>query len=260
MSVSLPGRANYRLPALLLALSAVATSQWTVAKAEQQKPATPAAAQAPADPFPGLKFRNIGPATMGGRVDDLAVLESNPAVFYVGSVLIDRMSGGAAPAEAARPADAPPRSPSRRDPRTDGLAIVLGAILDGIPESIVLGASLIAGTGVGIPVLVAIAVSNVPEALSASKDLANAGIARSRILGLWFGVAVVSALAAGIGFGVLSGAPQGAVAFIQAFAAGAILAMLSESMIPEAQEIGGRAVGLATSFGFAVAASLSFVA
>jgi ZIP family zinc transporter len=181
-------------------------------------------------------------------------------VFYLGSVLIDRMSG-AAPAEAgAARHDAPPRSPSRRDPRTDGLAIVLGAILDGIPESIVLGASLIAGTGVGIPVLVAIAVSNVPEALSASKDLANAGIARSRILGLWFGVAVVSALAAGIGFGVLSGAPQGAVAFIQAFAAGAILAMLSESMIPEAQEIGGRAVGLATSFGFAVAASLSFVA
>jgi photosystem II stability/assembly factor-like uncharacterized protein len=85
MSVSLPGRAQSRLLALLLALSAVTTSEWTVAKAEQQKPAAPAAAPAPADPFPGLKFRNIGPATMGGRIDDLAVLESNPAVFYVGT-------------------------------------------------------------------------------------------------------------------------------------------------------------------------------
>ena len=174
-------------------------------------------------------------------------------VFFIGSVLIDRLS-------TTTHDPGTTRSGSRRDARTDGFAIVLGAVLDGVPESVVLGASLLAGTGVGIPVLVAIAVSNVPEALSASEDLAHAGIRRSRILALWAGVAVVSALAAGIGYGVLSGASTEAVAFIQAFAAGAILAMLSESMVPEAQEIGGRAVGLATSLGFAVAASLSFAA
>ena len=170
-------------------------------------------------------------------------------VFYGADTLIDHFAGSGG----EQSTDSSDRA------KQAGRALVLGIILDGIPESIVLGASLIAGTGVGIPVLVAIAVSNVPEALSASEDLANAGIRRSRILGLWFGVAVVSALAAGVGFAVLSGAEPGAVAFIQAFAAGAILAMLSESMVPEAQEIGGRAVGLATSLGFAVAASLSFV-
>src|SRR5688500_4340848 len=84
MSSSLPALA--RLPLVAVLVSAVATSGTVVAKAEQQKPAPAAsAAPAPADPFPGLKFRNIGPATMAGRVDDLAVLESNPAVFYVGT-------------------------------------------------------------------------------------------------------------------------------------------------------------------------------
>ena len=149
---------------------------------------------------------------------------------------------------------------SRRDPRTDGLAVVLGSVLDGIPESIVLGASLIGGAGVGIPVLVAIAISNVPEGLSATEDLNAAGFSRRRIVGLWLAVVVASTLAAGLGFALLSSSGPNVTAFVNAFAAGAILAMLAESMIPEAHEIGGRAVGLATSLGFAVASSLSFLA
>ena len=83
MSVRFPGLARLSLAAVLL--SAVATSHSVVAKEDQQRPAAATTAEAPADPFPGLKFRNIGPATMAGRVDDLAVLESNPAVFYVGT-------------------------------------------------------------------------------------------------------------------------------------------------------------------------------
>src|SRR5262245_21639773 len=77
MSARVAGLA--RLPLVLLIAGMLA-----VALSAQQKPA-PAAASAPADPYPGLKFRNISPATMAGRIDDLAVLESNPAVFYVGS-------------------------------------------------------------------------------------------------------------------------------------------------------------------------------
>ena len=83
MSVRFPGLARLSLAAVLW--SAVATSHSVVAKEDQQRPPAAPAAEAPADPFPGLKFRNIGPATMAGRVDDLAVLESNPAVFYVGT-------------------------------------------------------------------------------------------------------------------------------------------------------------------------------
>jgi len=176
--------------------------------------------------------------------------------FYVGSVLIDRM-GSETRSEPDQHGTA--RVSSRRDPRTDGLAIVLGSVLDGIPESIVLGASLIGGTGVGIPVFVAIAISNVPEGLSATEDLSAAGFSRRRIVGLWLAVVVASTIAAALGFTVLSAAGPNVTAFVDAFAAGAILAMLAESMIPEAHEIGGRAVGLATSLGFAVAASLSFL-
>jgi ZIP family zinc transporter len=136
--------------------------------------------------------------------------------------------------------------------------VVLGAVLDGIPESIVLGISLIGTGSVGIPILVAIFVSNIPESLSASEDLARGGMSRGRILTVWIVVALASGLAAALGYGLLETAAPGFIALIQAFAAGAILAMLAETMIPEASQIGGRAVGLATCFGFAVAAALSF--
>jgi len=175
-------------------------------------------------------------------------------VFFVGSVAIDRM-GSTRQGDDGLPDGQ--RLASRRDPRTDGLAVLLGTVLDGIPESIVLGASLIGGAGVGIPVLVAIAISNVPEGLSATEDLTAAGFARRRIVGLWTNVVVASTVAAGLGFALLSAAGPDVTAFVDAFAAGAILTMLAESMIPEANEVGGRAVGLATALGFAVAASLS---
>jgi zinc transporter, ZIP family len=168
-------------------------------------------------------------------------------VFYLGSVGIDRLS----PEQAAGIV-------SKRDPRTSGLALVLGAVLDGIPESVVLGLSLLSGQGVGIAVLAAVFISNIPEGLSASEDLAAAGLQRTRIIGVWALVVVVSALAAAFGFGVLGKMGPHVVVLLDSFAAGAILAMLAESMIPEAYEQGGRAVGLATTFGFAIAAALSF--
>jgi ZIP family zinc transporter len=168
-------------------------------------------------------------------------------VFYVGSLAIDRMSGG----------DGKGRLDSRRDARAGGLATVLGAVLDGVPESIVLGLSLVPGGGVGFPVLVAVFLSNLPESLSATEDLVAGGFARRRVIGLWLVVAIASAAAAGLGFALLDAAPLSLVVGMQAFAAGAILAMLAESMIPEAYEIGGRPVGLATALGFAVAAYLA---
>ena len=171
-------------------------------------------------------------------------------VFYLGSLGIDRLSPEAP--------EAPDGMPSKRDPRTSGLALVLGAVLDGIPESVVLGLSLLAGQGVSVAVLAAVFISNIPEGLSASEDLADAGLKRMRILGVWVLVVVVSALAAAFGFGVLGKMGPHVVVLLDSFAAGAILAMLAESMIPEAYEQGGRAVGLATTLGFAIAAALSF--
>jgi zinc transporter, ZIP family len=174
------------------------------------------------------------------------------AVFYVGSLLLDHMTvRGASRREQRR------QAPASSAEQAQGAAIVLGAVLDGIPESVVLGVSLIDGGAFSVPMLLAVFISNVPEALGASADLARGGVARARILALWATVAVASAAAAGIGYGVFSLAPDEWVAAVQMFAGGAIIAMLAESMVPEAYEKAGRAVGLATAVGFAASAILS---
>ncbi len=141
----------------------------------------------------------------------------------------------------------------------NGQAIVLGALLDGIPESVVLGSTLLAGTGVGFPFLAAVFLSNVPEGLSAARDLKQEGHRPIWIIGLWLGVALVSGLAEALGYGLLGEMGSAAVPLIQAFAAGAILTMLADTMIPEAYADGGSLIGLATAFGFAAAFLLTKV-
>jgi ZIP family zinc transporter len=136
-------------------------------------------------------------------------------------------------------------------------AIVLGALMDGIPESVAIGVSLLGGEGVGVAVVAAVFLSNVPESLSAATGLRKAGHSPRWILGLWTLVAVVSAAAAALGYAVLGDAPADLVAGIQAFAAGAILVMLADTMMPESFKHGGRAVGLVTTLGFALAFLLS---
>jgi ZIP family zinc transporter len=138
-----------------------------------------------------------------------------------------------------------------------GAAIVLGSMLDGIPESVAIGVSLLGGGGVAVAVVAAVVLSNVPEGLSGARGLRIAGRSRRWILALWLGVAAVSALAAALGYTILGGASDGVIAFLQAFAAGAILTMLADTMMPEAFEHGGSAVGLVTCLGFALAYLLS---
>jgi len=135
--------------------------------------------------------------------------------------------------------------------------LVLGAVLDGIPESVAIGVTLLEGGEVGVAVVVAVFLSNLPEAMSAATGLRHAGHGRGSILLLWTLVAVVSALAAAIGFVSLDGASPDLVAFVQAFAAGAVLTMLADTMMPEAFEHGGRVTGLVTTVGFAVAFLIS---
>src|SRR3954464_5334536 len=136
-------------------------------------------------------------------------------------------------------------------------AIVIGALLEGIPESVAIGVSLLGGGGVGAAVVAAVFLSNVPESLSAATGLRKAGHSTPWIIGLWTGVLVISAAAAGIGYAVLGGASADVIAVIQAFAAGAILAMLADTMMPEAFEHGGSVVGLVTVVGFSAAFLLS---
>src|SRR3954452_13077295 len=139
-----------------------------------------------------------------------------------------------------------------------GTALALGAFLDGIPEQLVLGISLAAGEGVGVGLLVAIFVSNLPEAIGSASQMRTAGRDSRTILRLWFAVAIVCVLACVAGYALADAVSDNLKAAIDGFAAGALLVMLVDSMIPDARK-SGRAAGLVTTLGFAVAAALSDV-
>lgn len=182
----------------------------------------------------------------GGTLPVALGLAVGALAFFAGDQTLDRLG-------AAR------RGPLVAKAGTNGSAIVLGALLDGIPESVVLGSTLLTGAGVGLPFLAAVFISNFPEALSAASDLRREGHKPMWIMGLWIGVALVSGLAAALGYGLLGMMGSGAIPLIQSFAAGAILTMLVDTMIPEAYRDGGNLTGLATVFGFATAFLLSTV-
>jgi zinc transporter, ZIP family len=137
------------------------------------------------------------------------------------------------------------------------LAIVLGIVLDGIPESFVVGMDLLGGEGISVAFIAAVFLSNLPEAAAASTGLQSSGWSPKRIYGLWAGVMAASGLAAALGYQLLGDASPDAVGFVLAFAAGAILTMLADTMMPEAFQEGGRTAGLLTTLGFAVSFGIS---
>jgi ZIP family zinc transporter len=137
------------------------------------------------------------------------------------------------------------------------LVIVLGAALDGVPESLIVGLSLVLGGGVSVSFVAATFLSNLPEAMAASTRLREAGWRRSKIFRLWLLVVAVS-VAAGVLVYLLFETSSGKTgAFIQSFAAGALLTMLADTMMPEAFEFGGKLVGLLTVAGFGAALAIA---
>jgi zinc transporter, ZIP family len=142
--------------------------------------------------------------------------------------------------------------PSESDQQGSGAAIAIGALLDGIPESVVLGLSLLGGKGVGVGVLVAIFISNLPEGLSSAAGMKRNGRSARYIFGVWVAIAVASGLAGLLGCLLLQGASPPLIAVITAIAAGAILAMLADTMIPEAFERTHLYTGLIATVGFMV--------
>lgn len=172
---------------------------------------------------------------VGGTLVFAIGLAAGSLVYYAGARLIGSR-------KKARPAS---------DGPAGGPAILLGALLDGVPESLVLGATMVGGAGVSPSFLGAVLISNLPEGIAGTRDLADEGVSRRRILALWAGVAAASGLAAGLGNAVSSSMNTVVLAAAQSFAAGAILTMLADTMFPEAFEAGGDSVGLATALGFA---------
>lgn len=138
-----------------------------------------------------------------------------------------------------------------------GTALAVGALLDGVPESVVIGASLLGGGTVSAVTVAAVFISNVPEGLSSASGMRRAGRSRRYVFGLWGGIAVVSGLAAVAGYTLLGGVAPAVLATITALAAGAILTMVADTMIPEAFENAHLAIGLITLLGFLTAYALS---
>jgi len=141
-----------------------------------------------------------------------------------------------------------------------GTALLLGALLDGIPESAAIGMNLLKGANMGVLLLAAVFLSNIPEGISGAVGMKQAGKSKNHILWIWFIVVVASGLASLVGYQFLGDLPEQYKAAAMAFAAGAILAMLTDTMIPEAFENGGRFVALMAVSGFLVAFIISRLA
>jgi zinc transporter, ZIP family len=178
----------------------------------------------------GLRTAGGGPVALG--------LATGAVAFFLGDRAVERMGGRSGGAAA-------------------GLPLLLGALLDGIPEQVVLGIGLAAGEGVSIALLVAIFVSNLPESIGSATDMRAAGRSSRTIVLGWAVVAVVCALATIGGYGVSRLVGDRFVGAVDGFAAGALLVMLVGSMIPEAKDKASISAGLTAVLGFAVAAGLS---
>jgi ZIP family zinc transporter len=162
-------------------------------------------------------------------------LAGGALTYFLLDRLIERSSGGA----------------------SAGMALALGAFLDGIPEQLVLGIGLAGGEAVSVALLVAIFISNLPESIAAASDMEEAGTARPRILRLFVGVAVICTAASVAGFAAADAMGADLQGAVNGFAAGALLVMLIDSMIPEAASKARLPAGLAAALGYAVATWLS---
>ncbi|RAX49079.1 ZIP family zinc transporter [Arthrobacter sp. AQ5-05] len=149
------------------------------------------------------------------------------------------------------------KQPSEDRQPGSGTAIAVGALLDGIPESVVLGLGLVSGGTVSTAVLAAVFISNVPEGLSSTAGMKKSGRGAGYVFGVWGGIALISGIASLIGYLSMQNAPAELVAFITAIAAGGILAMIADTMIPEAFEEHHVLTGLIAALGFLTAFAIS---
>jgi ZIP family zinc transporter len=168
-------------------------------------------------------------------------LTAGALVFFFGDMAIDRAGG------------AERKSSNPTATEQGGAAILLGTVLDGIPESIVIGLGLIAGKGVSVAMVAAVFLSNLPEAIGATSGLRASGWSRTRLFSMWGGVALIAGISSLLGFTLFDGASDELVALVLAFAAGALLTMLVDTMVPEAFALNGPAAGLLTTLGFGLA-------
>ncbi|WP_085814183.1 ZIP family metal transporter [Geoanaerobacter pelophilus] len=193
-----------------------------------------------------VAFELMDEAFRSGGFDAASIgLSLGAILFYVGDQIIEKKGGKHRKRSQGQQAGG------------SSTAILLGALMDGIPESIAIGVSLLKGGTVGVVMVVAVFLSNIPESLSSASGMQKAGHSRKFILLVWTAVVAISAASSLVGYLLLAGVSGNIIGGIQAFAAGAILTMLASTMMPEAFEEGGAIVGLITTAGFLVSFVLS---
>lgn len=177
------------------------------------------------------------------RAEVLLGMCGGALTFFVGDILVSRRGAGGRKRSSGTGMQASAGAAT---------ALALGALLDGIPESAVLGVTALGGVPSGA-FLFAVALSNLPEGLSSAAGMRESGHTARSILGLWLAICLASGAAAGIGYVAMDAASASVLAVVLAFAAGAVLTMLASTMLPEAAREGGPSVGLAATAGFLLA-------
>ncbi|HRQ38543.1 MAG TPA: ZIP family zinc transporter [Chloroflexota bacterium] len=190
-----------------------------------------------------IAYELVPESVLVGRGMALA-FASGALAFFVGDWLVDHRGG----------AD---RKDITGGQTGSGAAIFIGTLLDNVPESLILGIGLALGGAVNVAFITAVFISNLPEGVAGTVNLAAAGYSRQHIFWMWALLVFVSAASAGFGYLLINRRPELDGLYAQAFAAGAMLTMLADAMMPEAFEHGGKLVGLFTVMGFLAAAMLS---
>jgi ZIP family zinc transporter len=191
-----------------------------------------------------LSFDLMEEAYKGGGFDSTAIgFVAGALIYTIANILVSK-------AGAVHRKRSCNLQHSEKTKKGSGNAIAIGALIDGIPESIVIGISMIKGGAVSMVAVIAIFLSNIPEGLSSASGMRKAGRSARYVFVLWTAIASASALSSIIGFSVFEGFGTEVIAATTAVAAGGILAMLADTMIPEAFETAHNYAGLITVVGF----------
>jgi ZIP family zinc transporter len=193
-----------------------------------------------------VAFELVVPAVDHSPTGALVGFVVGAAVFTAGDIAIGKLGYADRKDINAAPNDA------------SGLTIALGSLLDGVPETAVLGLTILQTGEVGVAVLAAVFISNIPEGIAATASLRAGGWSAQAVFALWSIIVVLCASASALGYVFLDGASEPVLAFMYAFAGGAILTMLATSMMPEAFENARRAAGTATVIGGVIAFCISW--
>ncbi len=193
-----------------------------------------------------LSFELMAEAYETGGFTATAIGFFGGAIIYTGANYLVTLSGGKHR-----------KRSGEQQQESSGLPIAIGAMIDGIPESIIIGLGMIEGGVVSVVAVTAIFISNIPEGLSSSVGMKKAGHGRGYIFGIWGMIALISALSSMAGYFFFQGASPATLALVMAIAAGAILSMIADTMIPEAFEGAHNFSGIIVVSGFMVAFALS---